>query len=636
MKHLIIGTAGHIDHGKTTLIQALTGRNTDRLKEEQKRGISIELGFTYFDLPDGRRAGIVDVPGHEKFIRHMLAGVGGMDLVMLVVASDEGVMPQTREHLDILSLLSIKKGLIVMTKASLADPDWIELVKEDIAETVEGTFLEDCPILMVDSLSGQGIPELIDHLAMYYDEIEARDQEAPCRMPIDRVFSITGFGTVVTGTLLEGTVATEDIMEIFPDEITARVRNIQVHGGTVDKAYAGQRVAINLSGIKKDHIYRGSILAKPGSMTHTLMVDCRMSMLKNAPRPMRQRDRVRIYHGSSEVLARVVILEKEQIDPGESAFVQLRLEEIAAYKKEDKLILRFYSPMETLGGAVVIDPNPNKHKAMHQDVIEQLMAKESGGPEVHLEQQLLRYSMEIPDIGQLAKYTGYTRGQTVECMQMLQEERKAYAIQGQGYVHWQFYEDTAENAAVSLAKYHKEYPLRKGMSREELKSRVFPPRKPKLVEAWFEQLENEGLIRTEGTLVSLSTFSVKMTPQQKEWQSAIEAHYTKELFSPPRLEELPELIKEKQKNLQPVLEVMMGDSLIRANQETVFHIRALEEAKVRLAAHFQCHEEISLADFRDLLQTSRKYAVALLEYFDQARLTKRQGDNRVLTQKNKG
>lgn len=635
MKHLIIGTAGHIDHGKTTLIQALTGRNTDRLKEEQKRGISIELGFTYFDLPDGRRAGIVDVPGHEKFIRHMLAGVGGMDLVMLVIAADEGVMPQTREHLDILSLLSIKKGLIVITKASLADPDWIELVKEDITETVEGTFLEDCPILLVDSLSGQGITELIDHLAKDYDEIEAKDQDAPCRMPIDRVFTITGFGTVVTGTLLEGTVSTEDTMEIYPEEINARVRNIQVHGETVDRAYAGQRVAINLSGLKKDQIHRGSFLAKPGSMTDTMMVDCRVNLLKNSPRPLKQRDRVRIYHGSSEVLARVVILEKEQIEPGESAFVQLRLEESAAFKKEDKLILRFYSPMETLGGAVVIDPTPSKHKALHQDVIDQLQAKESGGPEVHLEQQLLRYSKEIPDLTQLAKYSGYTKEVTLELLDLLKADEKAYTIQNQGFVHWQYYEEITEKAVESLAKYHREYPLRKGMSKEELKSRVFPPGKPKLVEAWFDQLEQEGLIRTEGTFVSLSNFNIKMTPEQKNLLNQIESLYTKELFAPPRVEELPDLTREKQKNIQQVLEVMMGDSLIRVNQETVFHARALEEAREKLAAYFETHEEIALADFRDLLKTSRKYAVSLLEYFDQARVTKRHGDNRVLANKKK-
>jgi selenocysteine-specific elongation factor len=633
VKHLIIGTAGHIDHGKTTLIQALTGRNTDRLKEEQKRGISIELGFTYFDLPDGRRAGIIDVPGHEKFIRHMLAGVGGMDLVMLVIAADEGVMPQTREHLDILSMLSIKKGLVVITKASLADPDWLELVKEDIALTVDGTFLEDCPMLTVDSVSGQGIPELIDHLAQEYDEIEARDQEAPCRLPIDRVFTITGFGTVITGTLLEGTVSTEDTLEIFPEEVTARVRNIQVHGETVNQAYAGQRVAINLSGLKKDQINRGSFLAKPGTMTDTMMVDCRVSILKNAPRPLKQRDRVRIYHGTSEIFARVVILEKESIEPGESAFVQLRLEEKAAFKKDDKLILRFYSPMETLGGAVVIEPNPSKHKILRQDVIDELEAKETGGPEAYLEQQLIRYSKDIPDAAELSKHTGYPSDQTMELLKMLVEDQKAYSIRDQGYVHWKFHESVTDKAVEILSRYHKEFPLRKGMSKEELKKRVFPQGKPRLVEAWMEQLEEEGLLRSEGTTVSLTTFRIKITPQQQQIMSAIEEAFLKELFSPPRLEELPDMIRHNQKNIQQVLEMMMGETLIRVNQDTVFHEKAVTEAKEKIHQYFATHTELTLADFRDLMKTSRKYAVSLLEYFDQMRLTRRQGDNRVLHQK---
>ncbi|MDW7672024.1 MAG: selenocysteine-specific translation elongation factor [Bacillota bacterium] len=633
MKHLIIGTAGHIDHGKTTLIHALTGRNTDRLKEEQKRGISIELGFTYFDLPDGRRAGIIDVPGHEKFIRHMLAGVGGMDLVMLVVAADEGVMPQTREHLDILSMLSIKKGLVVITKASLADPDWLELVKEDIAMTVDGTFLEDCPMLTVDSVSGQGIPELIDHLAQEYDEIEARDQEASCRLPIDRVFTITGFGTVITGTLLEGTVSTEDTLEIFPEEVTARVRNIQVHGETVNRAYAGQRVAINLSGLKKDQINRGSFLAKPGTMTDTMMVDCRVTMLKNAPRPLKQRDRVRIYHGTSEIFARVVILEKETIEPGESAFVQFRLEEKAAFKKEDKLILRFYSPMETLGGAVVIEPNPSKHKVLRQDVIDELEAKETGGPEVYLEQQLIRYSNDIPDAAQLSKHTGYPSDQTIELLKMLVEDQKVYSISDQGYVHWKFHETVTDKAVDILSRYHKEFPLRKGISKEELKNRVFPPGKPRLVEAWMDQLEEEGLLRSEGTTVALTSFRIKITPQQQQIMSAIEEAFLKELFAPPRLEELPDMIRQHQKNIQQVLEMMMGETLIRVNQDTVFHEKAVAEARERIHQYFSTHTELTLADFRDLLKTSRKYAVSLLEYFDQMRLTRRQGDNRVLHQK---
>ena len=630
MKHLIIGTAGHIDHGKTTLIQALTGRNTDRLKEEQKRGISIELGFTYFDLPDGRRAGIVDVPGHEKFIRHMLAGVGGMDLVMLVIAADEGIMPQTREHLDILSLLAIKKGIVVLTKASLAEEEWLELVQEDIQSVVKGTFLEDSPIIAVDSVSGQGIPELIDHLTQYYDEIEAKDQLAPCRMPIDRVFTITGFGTVITGTLLEGTMNTEEILEIYPEEITARIRNIQVHGETVPSAYAGQRVAVNLSGVRKEQVSRGSYLAKPGSMTDTKMVDCRVMLLKNSPRSLKQRDRVRLYHGTSEIFARTVILEKEIIDPGDTAFVQFRLEETAAFKKEDKLIIRFYSPMETIGGALVIEPNPDKHKALRQDVIDELQAKETGGPEVYLEQQLLRFSKDLPDVDQISKLTGYPKEEVLRLLLNLIEEERIYAIGKQGFLHRQYVEEIIESMVNQLALYHNENPLRVGMPKEELKSRVFPQSKPRLVDIWIEQLEKEGLIYSNGKQIALAHFNVKLTEKQEQILTSVEAAFLNEPFSPPRLEDLPNLTGQKSKDLQQVIELLLGDRLVRVNQETVFHQKALDKAKFALLEHFEKNDEITLAQFRDLLGTSRKFAVALLEFFDQARITMRQGDNRIL------
>ncbi|MEN1759219.1 selenocysteine-specific translation elongation factor [Anoxynatronum sibiricum] len=633
MKHLIIGTAGHIDHGKTTLIHALTGRNTDRLKEEQKRGISIELGFTYFDLPDERRAGIIDVPGHEKFIRHMLAGVGGMDLVMLVVAADEGVMPQTKEHLDILSLLDMKQGVIVITKSSLVETDWLELIKEEIRQATSDTFLESSPIIAVDSITGEGIPALLELLTEAYDRIETRDQTAPCRIPIDRVFTITGFGTVVTGTLLEGTAKVEETLEIFPEETAARIRNIQVHGNTVKEAYAGQRVAINLSGLKKDQIKRGSFLAQPGSMTDTMMVDCRIKMLKNASRPLKQRDRIRLYHGTSEILARVVILEKEQAEPGESALVQFRLEERAAFRKEDKLIVRFYSPMQTLGGALVIDPNPEKHKALRQDVIDELQAKESGGPEVYLEQQILRFSKELPDTGALCKHTGYSSDQLITFLQQLEDEGSIYSIGSMAYVHQDYYHQIVEDIVNKLSRYHKDNPLRRGMPKEELKSRVFGDIRSKTVDRWLEQLEIEEIIKADGKLVALAEFKIKINPIQQNIMNQIESLYLEKPFAPPRLEEIAGIIKVNEKEVRQVIELMLGQPLIRINQEMVFHQNSINTAKDIILKHFENHSDISPADFRDLLNTSRKFAVALLEYFDQEKLTKRNGDSRILSRK---
>ncbi len=633
MKHLIIGTAGHIDHGKTTLIQALTGRNTDRLKEEMKRGISIELGFTHFDLPGGIRAGIVDVPGHERFIRHMLAGVGGMDLVMLVIAADEGVMAQTREHLDILQMLSIKKGIVVITKADLVDPEWLEMIKEDVSEALQGTFLEEAPILDVDSVSRRGISELVEKLAGYYHEIEARDEKAPFRMPIDRVFTITGFGTVVTGTLTEGNVKTEDTVQLYPGDQEVRIRNIQVHGETMPQAFAGQRVAINLSGVKRDQINRGDYLAKPKSMKPTMMVDGRLTLLKNAPRKLKQRDRVRIYHGASEILARLVILEQETIEPGESALVQFRLEEKAVFKKGDQIVVRFYSPMETLGGATIIEPVPDKHKAMRQDIIDMLTAKETGGPEADLEQALKKTSHDFPDVASLSRTFGYDEDVIRETINRLMEQNLVYTIDDRHFIHRDYYETLLDNITTHLLKYHKNNPLRQGMSKEEVKSRVFEKPKSRIAEQLLENMQKENILRLKGSFVSMADFSVKPTPEQKDIAAQLEALFMSSLYSPPKLDEAKAKVKGKEKVIQQVLEMMMGDVLVRLHQDLVLHRKAYDGAKEKIREHFANHETLSVAEFRDLLGTSRKYAVAILEYLDQEKFTLRQGDNRILIEK---
>ena len=630
MKHLIIGTAGHIDHGKTTLIHALTGRQTDRLKEEQKRGISIELGFTYFDLPHGRRAGIVDVPGHERFVRHMLAGVGGMDLVMLVVAADEGVMPQTREHLDILSMLTVKTGIIVITKSSLVDTEWLELVKEDIRQCVSETFLSDSPMIPVDSITGEGIDDLIQTLTHYYDAIEARDQKASLRIPIDRVFTITGFGTVVTGTLIEGTVHTEDTVSLYPHERTVRIRNIQVHGETVQAAYAGQRVALNVTGLKKNELSRGHFLAAPASMRPTMMVDCRLTLLKSAPRSISQRDRVRVYHGTAEIFARVVILGQEEIQPGESAIVQLRLEETAAFKNNDRLIIRFYSPMVTLGGALVIEPNPEKHRSDRQEVIDTLKAKETGGPEVYVEQQLIRYSQELPGFKQLTSVTGYDQEELKRCLSILLEEDRVVFIEPGIYLHPAHYQSIKSDTTQLMTEYHQNNPLRKGMPKEEIKSRLFPKNKSKAPDHVLEKMESDNIIRSEGVYIAAHSFQIVLTPSQQQLRKSLEALFLEDLFAPPRTDDLPALLGEKPGNVQQMLEMITGDVLIRVGSETLFHRHALTEAKNKLLVHFQTNETITVAQYRDLLQASRKNAVLLLEHFDQEKTTIRKGDVRVL------
>ncbi|WP_305781724.1 selenocysteine-specific translation elongation factor [Caloramator sp. E03] len=350
MQHIVIGTAGHIDHGKTTLIKALTGRDTDTLKEEKERGISINLGFTYFDLPSGKRAGIVDVPGHEKFIKNMLAGVGGIDVVLLVIAADEGVMPQTVEHVNILELLDIKRGIVVLTKKDLVDDEWIKMITEDIKKFLNSTFLKDAPIIPVSSVTGFGLDLLTKTIDDMTEKVEERDTVTDFRLPIDRVFTISGFGTVVTGTLISGVIKEGDSCEIYTKGIKTKIRSIQVHENPVKEAFAGQRVAVNLASIKTDEVERGDVVSKIGAMENSLILDCRLKYLKDAPKSLKNRDRIRIYHGTSEILGRVIILDKEIVNPGDTALIQIRLEKSIAARRGDKYVIRSYSPMHTIGG----------------------------------------------------------------------------------------------------------------------------------------------------------------------------------------------------------------------------------------------------------------------------------------------
>ncbi|ABR48481.1 selenocysteine-specific translation elongation factor [Alkaliphilus metalliredigens QYMF] len=630
MENIVIGTAGHIDHGKTTLIKALTGRETDRLKEEKKRGISIELGFTYFDLPSGKRAGIIDVPGHEKFIRNMLAGVGGMDIVLLVVAADEGVMPQTKEHLDIISVLNIKKGIIVITKAGLVDEEWLELVKADIKERVKDTFLRDADMMAVDSVNQIGIKELVEKIDHLTNETGPRDTNSPARMPIDRVFTITGFGTVVTGTLGQGKITVEDTMEILPAKQKVRIRNIQVHGKSVKTAYAGQRVAINLANVKKEEIERGFILAQIDSLEATMMIDAKFNMLKDAQRIIKNRDRVRIYHGSAEVLARVSLLGTDELLPGESSFVQFRLEELTAIKKDDPLVIRLYSPMETLGGAIVIDGNPQKHKRFDQKVIEDLALREKGTLKEVIEKQVERYSNEYPDISFISKTMGLQLTEVKEQIQLLEQEDKVVFL-GSGHVlHQKYFGDLKEKSLTLLSSYHEGNPLRKGMLKEELISRLFTTKFNKVADSFLQKLFEAGEIKIYQKYVAMSTFQVKFNEQHQKIRALLEKAYGEQFYNPPRLEDVTKQLPFDNEIINQVIEAIMDEVLIKISSDITLHMDAYKEAKNKLSDHIEKNGKITLSEFRDLLDTSRKFAVAILEHFDNHKITKRLGDTRVL------
>lgn len=635
MKHVIIGTAGHIDHGKTTLIRALTGKDTDRLKEEKDRGISIELGFTYFDLPSGRRAGIIDVPGHERFIKNMLAGIGGIDLVLLVVAADEGVMPQTKEHLNILSLLKIKKGIIVLTKTDMVDEEWLEIIVEQVKEDVAGTFLEDATIIPVSSVTREGFDRLAMEIDTLTEIVETKDVDKPLRLPVDRVFSIPGFGTIVTGTLISGTIKEGDKVMIYPQKLESRVRTIQVHDISVGVAEAGQRVAMNLAGIKLEEITRGDVVAAINSMEPTFMFDARLELLKDAERSISNRDRLRIYHGSAEVFGRVVLLDREELVPGESAFVQIRLEEEIACLKDDRFVIRFYSPMITIGGGTILDPNPPKRKRFKEEIIEELMIKEKGNLEDIIEQLIMRLSEFYPDAASIAKAAGNIPIEN--CNSVLEKLEGQNAIkafktnEGTFYVHNEFLEDLEQKVKIVLNDFHKKNPLKTGMSKEELRTKVLHSTKQRISDELFVHLVSNRIIKISEQSVSLWDFKVKFSDEQEKIRKLIMDIYHENKYNPPKFKELVNMLKLQEKSVAPVFNALVSSSqLIKVDQETVFSSEAIKDATDLIVNYIKENKSIQLGEFRDLLGTSRKYAMAILDYFDQNKITKRVEDKRIL------
>ncbi|MDK2794425.1 MAG: selenocysteine-specific elongation factor [Caldanaerobacter sp.] len=620
MKNIIIGTAGHIDHGKTTLIKALTGKDTDRLKEEKLRGITTDLGFAYFDLPSGIRAGIIDVPGHEKFIKNMLAGAHGIDIVMLVIAADEGVMPQTKEHVDILSFLDIKAGIIVLTKCDLVEKDWLLVVEEDVRENLKGTFLENAPIVHVSSVTGEGLDILVNTLDELAQKVKERSSEGIFRLPVDRVFSIAGFGTVVTGTLISGKIKVGDKVMIYPKMIESRVRNLQVHERNVECAFAGQRTAINLANVKVEEIERGDVIAPPEAIIPSTMIDVKLSLLKEA-KTLKNRERIRFYTGASEVIGRAVLLDRDELHGGESCYAQIYLEDCVSVLRKDKFVIRTYSPMLTIGGGIILDPNPEKHKRFDIEVIETLSNIEKLGDEFVIEklvyESLLPLSEEeikrkanVVDIGKFS----------LKNLIKLKLEEKDY------FYHLEKYEEMCLRTKEILEDFHRKNPLKEGISKEELKNKLFGDIKSKLCDFIFELMEKEEIIKIKNQLVALKDFKVVLNEEQEKLKERIIKIYRDSKFEPPKLSELegyPEII--------PMVEYLVSiGELVKLDEEIFLSKDNYEEAQNVLINYLKENKEITLAVYRDLLNTSRKYAMAILEYFDSIKLTKRIGDVRVL------
>ncbi len=630
MKRFIVGTAGHIDHGKTTLVKALTGVDTDRLKEEKQRGISIELGFAPFKLPGGQKAAIVDVPGHERFIRHMLAGAFGIDMVLLTIAADEGVMPQTREHMDIIELLGIDKGLVVITKADLVDEEWMMMVEEDITQYLQGTILEGAPVIAVSAVSRQGIPELLEAIEKIAEEVQERNAEGYARLPIDRAFTIAGFGTVVTGTLWSGRIKVGDTLELMPGGRQVKVRTLHVHNDKVSTAMAGQRVAVNLQGIELAEVSRGELLATPGVLHPSYRIDARLKLIKSSKRSLDNWNRVRFHLGTDEAMGRVVLLDREQLNPGEEALVQLVMEKPVVAYKGDRFVIRFYSPVTTIGGGVVIDPQAPKQKRFKEEVLEELSMKEEGSLYERVLLEMEHKPEEIIAINDLVKLTGSSISAVTAELEQLVQDSRVEDLKNGDYISHKGLERIRERIQAWLRDYHQQYPLRSGYSREDLRSRFFSkinPRRFNLIVKYLE--EHQALVSVQNNL-ALPEHAPQPGPREKALIVEISAAMEKDLFSPPALSELKMALVADENIFNEVVSYLMDNGrLVKITQDMVFSAKALQVGRDLLQEYFAEHKELTLAAARDLFNTSRKYTLPLIEYYDRTRFTRRVGDIRV-------
>jgi selenocysteine-specific elongation factor len=628
-RHVVVGTAGHIDHGKTSLVKALTGTDTDRLPEEKARGITIDLGFAFLE-ETGLTIEIVDVPGHERFIKNMLAGVGGIDLAMLVIAADEGVMPQTREHLAICSLLRIKRGLIALTKTDLVEADWLELVREDLATLTRGTFLEGAPIVPVSSKTGQGMDALRAALRELAATVPSRASDQLARLPIDRVFTIKGFGTVVTGTLMAGRVRVDDRVEVFPGGLQAKVRGLQTHGHAVSDASAGQRTAVNLQGVERAAVERGNVLGLAGTLVPSVLVDGTLELLADAPRPLKTRDRVRFHAGTSEIMARVLLLESQDLAPGKTAFARFRLEAPLVALPGDRFVIRSYSPMVTIGGGTLLDIAPPRFKRKAPALVAHLTLLRDGAPDAVVEEHIRHAGGAGVRVATLSGRVPFGPERLRALLQDLQSAGRVAAVDRDWYVHPESLTRLRNLAVAALEQFHRAFPLRPGMSREELRGRAGAPEE-RVFAYLLETLSAEGLVRTDRDKVRLAAHEIRLSPEQQKVVDRVEQEFRTAAAAPPSPEEALTRAglsgDEEHELFQHLIE---GRKLVRVKESLYFHAEALASIEERLIAMLRERKEIGPGDIKDLLGISRKYAIPLLEFFDARRVTARVGERRVL------
>jgi len=631
MKYTVLGTAGHIDHGKSTLVKALTGTDPDRLKEEKERGITLDLGFASLDLPGGNRLGIVDVPGHEGLIKNMLAGVGGIDMVMLVIAADEGIMPQTREHLAICDLLHVKQGLIALTKMDAAEKDWLALVHDEVRDFVKGTFLEKAPIVPVSAKSGENLDRLKQELDKLAKAVAPKSPNGILRLPIDRVFTMKGFGTVITGTLLSGTISQDQEVDILPKGITTKVRGIQSHNQAAQRAIAGQRTAVNLQGVEKDQISRGDTIVTKGFFKTTRNLDCSLFMLKQATRGIKTGTRIRFYNNTQEAIGRVTLVGSNELNPGDEGYVQFRLEQPVLIQHGDRFIIRFYSPMETLGGGMVLNPHPRRHRnSTMQESAKDLGILNKGSLDERLGVIVAGRALAGMEEAEVIGSVAADKAEILAALAAL-AQKKAIVRVDNLYVHTNHLAALEKKVLDLIAEFHKANSLKPGIDKEEVKGMLKVRLHPKALGMAIDGLIRKKQVETEGSKLKLPGFKPAVGKDQGLYKDKIVEAIKKGGSQPPVRDELPALFGITDRDAKDLLKLLADEGrVVRINDSLYLDKAVLESIKTDLVKFLREKKEIVVAEFRDIAKTSRKFAVPILEYLDSQKLTQRVGDKRVL------
>ena len=633
MPHVIVGTAGHIDHGKTALVKALTGIDADRLKEEKERGITIDLGFAHLALDSDTTIGFIDVPGHERFIKNMLAGIGGIDMVMLVIAADESVMPQTREHLDICSLLHIKQGFTVLTKIDKVESGIADLVEDEVKEFLKGSFLEGSPILRVSSLTGQGISGLIETLKDFVDRARPRDVNDVFRLPVDRCFTMKGFGTVVTGTLIAGHVKKEEEIEILPTRLMARVRGLQVHGHSAAEAMAGQRTAINLQGVDLADVRRGMVLTVPHLFRPASMFDCHLELLRSAPNSIETRKRIRFHIGTAELMGYVALLGQDRLQPGESAFVQIRLEQPTLALPGDRFIVRQYSPMVTVGGGEILDAMPVKHRRTDKTVVERLRIFKEGSADDRIMAVVDEAGLRTLELSEIAARRGIAPVRARELMDALEKAGRLRILSASPFtvVSAKAFTEAADAAAAAIKRFHEANPLVQGIGREELKARLFGDAPNLLFQAVLEKLVADNKIALAQEVIHETGRKVVLKADEERMRVQLAERFRSLGLQAPSADEVIRALKFDRVTARKIIQLMLKDhSLVKISEELMMDREALDKLITDVKALKAKSTKLGIGEFKNLTGVTRKFAIPLLEYLDRQRVTRRAGDERTI------